>query len=83
MRTFLLALMLSGAAGFNPAMADDAEGKIVKVDSGSGTMQLDDKETYKLPGEFDMSSIQPGIEVILVYQVVDGTRVVTDMELME
>ncbi len=66
-----------------PAFADDADGKIEKVDIEEGKIVLDDGNTYKLPGEFDPEQLKQGAEIFLVYQVVDGENIITDMEVSE
>jgi Cu/Ag efflux protein CusF len=65
------------------ALADDANGKIEKVNIDAGTIELDDGKTYKLPGEFDPEQLKTGNEIFLVFQVVDGENIITDMEVTE
>jgi Protein of unknown function (DUF1344) len=65
------------------AIADDADGKIEKVNIDEGTIELDNGTTYKLPGEFDPEQLKQGNEIFLVYQVVDGENIITDMEVTE
>lgn len=65
------------------AVADDADGKIEQVNIDDGTIILDNGNTYKLPGEFDPEQLKKGNEIFLVYQVVDGENIITDMEVTE
>ncbi len=65
------------------AFADDADGTIESVDTDEGTIKLSDGNTYKLPGEFDPEQLKKGAEIFLVYQVVNGENVITDMDVSE
>ena len=65
------------------AMAAEAEGHIKKVDRDKMIITLDDGKSYKLPGEFDVSSLKEGMEVLLAYDEVGGENLITDMELPE
>ena len=82
MRTLLAvltaALMFSGSA-----FAAEAEGHIEKIDTDNLTITLDDGKSYKLPGEFDMSSIKEGMEVLIAYDEIGGQNLITDMNLPE
>jgi outer membrane lipoprotein SlyB len=72
------ALILSGAA-----LAAEAQGHIAKIDAEKLTITLDDGNSYKLPGEFDLSSIREGMEVLIAYDTIDGDKLITDMQLPE
>ena len=52
--------MLSGAA-----YAAEAEGQIKKIDIDQLTITLDNGKSYKLPGEFDVSTLKEGMEIVL------------------
>ncbi len=82
MRTLLAALtatlVFTGAA-----LAAQAEGHIKKIDGDNLTITLDDGKSYKLPGEFDMTSIKEGMEVLIAYDKIGGENLITDMELPE
>ncbi|WP_432420037.1 DUF1344 domain-containing protein [Nitratireductor mangrovi] len=67
----------------SPAAAANAEGTITAVDPETLTIVLDDGKTYKLPGEIDMSAIKEGIDIVIAYDVVNGTNLITDMEIFE
>lgn len=69
-------LMMSGAA-----LAAEAEGQVKSVDKEKSIITLDNGKTYKLPGEFDVDNIKPGMEILLAYDVVEGENLITDMEL--
>lgn len=78
---YLVGLILVIASLFSTvAMADDAEGKITSINKDNETLTLDDGQTYKLPGEFDYSAINQGMKVIIIYDVADNTRFVTDIQ---
>jgi hypothetical protein len=65
------------------AFAAEAEGAIQSIDSENLTITLEDGKSYKLPGEFDMSAIAEGMEVLIAYDEVDGVNLITDMALQE
>ncbi|WP_378943919.1 DUF1344 domain-containing protein [Mesorhizobium sp. ANAO-SY3R2] len=69
-------LMISGAA-----LAAEAEGKIKSVDKDKSVITLDNGKSYKLPGEFDVDNIKPGMDILIAYDVVGGENLITDMEL--
>lgn len=82
MRTLISAIC--GALLMTSAVfAAEAEGKIKAIDTDSQTITLDDGEAYKLPGEFDMTSIKEGMEVLLAYDKIEGQNLITDMQLSE
>ena len=68
----------SGAA----AAADD-EGTISKVDREKLTITLDNGNTYKLSGEFDVEALKVGVDVVLAYDTVGGEKLVTDLVVYE
>jgi hypothetical protein len=72
------ALLLSTAVH-----AAEAEGKIKSVDMDNQTITLDDGKSYKLPGEFDASTLEAGMEIVLAYDKVGGENLVTDMDLSQ
>jgi Cu/Ag efflux protein CusF len=82
MRTLIAAIIatfaLSGAA-----FAAEAEGHIKKIDADNQTITLDNGKSYKLPGEFDMSSIKEGMEILIAYDKIGGENLITDMEVPE
>ncbi|AWC25085.1 DUF1344 domain-containing protein [Aminobacter sp. P9b] len=69
-------LMITGAA-----LAAEAEGQVKSVDKDKSVITLDNGKSYKLPGEFDVDNIKPGMEILLAYDVVEGENLITDMEL--
>ena len=72
------ALMFSSAA-----FAAEAEGKIATVDRDNLTITLENGNSYKLPGEFDVDAIKEGMQVLLAYDKVGDQNMITDMELSE
>jgi len=76
--TFVAALLTTGAA-----FAADAEGEIKKIDANKLTITLSDGNSYKLPGEFDVSSLKEGMDIVLSYDEVDGEKLIADMQLPE
>ena len=65
------------------AYAAEAEGHVKSVDKEKMTITLDDGRSYKLPGEFDIDTIQEGMEILLAYDEVGGENLITDMQLSE
>jgi Cu/Ag efflux protein CusF len=81
MRTLLFAfaaLMLSAAA-----QSAEAEGQIKAIDRENLTITLQNGKTYKLPGEFDVDSLEEGMDVLLAYDQIGGENLITDMMLFE
>jgi len=72
-------LMLSPGA----ALAADDEGTISRVDREKLTITLDNGNTYKLSGEFDVEALQEGVDVVLAYDTVGGEKLVTDLVIYE
>jgi Cu/Ag efflux protein CusF len=72
------ALMLSTAA-----YAAEAEGHIKAIDTDNLTITLDNGQSYKLPGEFDVEAIKEGMDIVLAYDEVGGENLITDMQILE
>jgi hypothetical protein len=62
------------------ALADDAEGKITKIDEETESITLDNGKSYRLPGEFDYSAIEKGMKVIVTYDLVDNVRYISNID---
>lgn len=77
----LVAACLALSAG--AAMAADDEGKVKRVDREALTITLENGNTYTLSGEFDMESLEVGVEVVLAYDTVGGEKLVTDLVIYE
>ena len=73
--TLLLAPFFAGAA-----LADDAEGKITKINEDAESITLDNGKDYRLPGEFDYSAIEKGMKVIITYDLVDNVRYISNID---
>jgi hypothetical protein len=72
-------LALSSAA----ALAADDEGKVARVDAEAMTLTLENGNTYKLSGEFDVEALEVGVEVVLAYDTVGGEKLVSDLVIYE
>lgn len=72
------ALVVSGTA-----LAADDEGTIKRVDHEAMTITLDNGNTYKLSGEFDVEALEEGADVVLAYDTVAGEKLVTDLVIYE
>lgn len=75
----LLAIFLYPAFAF----ADDVKGTIIAIDESNNTIELDNGQTYDLPGEFDYSVLNEGMKVIVFYDKEGNNRYVTDIEPQE
>ena len=75
----LAAALLATTAAF----AAEAEGEIKKIDANKLTITLSDGNSYKLPGEFDVSSLKEGMDIVLSYDEVNGEKLIADMQLPE
>jgi Cu/Ag efflux protein CusF len=82
MRTLIAAIIATTALS-GAAFAAEAEGHIKKIDADNQTITLDNGKSYKLPGEFDMSSIKEGMEILIAYDKIGGENLITDMEVPE
>ena len=67
----------------SPVLAAEAEGQIQAIDRDNLTITLDNGESYKLPGEFDVEAIKEGMEILLAYDEIGGENLITDMQLYE
>jgi Cu/Ag efflux protein CusF len=74
------ALLLMSIAG---AYAADTDGEIKSIDRENQTITLANGEKFKLPGEFDLSALEEGMDVVIAYDEVDGEKLITDMQLPE
>ena len=81
----LPALFFAASVAFfsGTAMAADDEGTIASVDREALTSTLDNGNTYKLSGEFDVEALEEGAEVVLAYDNVGGENMVTDLVIYE
>ncbi|MEP9385762.1 DUF1344 domain-containing protein [Mesorhizobium sp. KR9-304] len=79
----LAAALMFSTTFSGAAFAAEAEGKIKAVDRDNLTITLENGNSYKLPGEFDVDAIQEGMDVLLAYDKVGDQNMITDMELSE
>lgn len=81
---FVSALLMMTALAFSgAALAADDEGTVKRVDREAMTITLDNGNTYKLSGEFDVEALEEGADVVLAYDVVAGEKLVTDLVIYE
>lgn len=82
----LIAALLATASILSPlnswAQSVDVEATIKTVDFKGLSLILDDGKVYKLPEEFDFEGLKAGVKVLVFYTVVDGNRVVDDLEIV-
>ena len=65
------------------AFAAEVEGLIKTINREDMTITLDNGTSYKLPGEFDVDALQEGMDILLAYDKVGDTNLITDMALAE
>ena len=63
------------------ALAANDEGAIAQIDSEAMTITLENGNSYRLPGEFDVQSLSEGMDVFLAYEEIDGQNQITDVDL--
>ncbi|MBB4953770.1 hypothetical protein H4S14_001830 [Agrobacterium vitis] len=64
------------------AQSADVESAIKSINTQKSTLTLDDGKTYSLPAEFNFDGLSAGVKVIVYYTVVDGVRVVDDLQVV-
>ncbi len=79
----LLAALAIVTVSAMAAMAASDEGRIASIDRERMIITLDNGNSYRLPGEFNLEALEEGMEVLLAYDQVDGVRQVTDMDVMQ
>ncbi|PWW01860.1 uncharacterized protein DUF1344 [Hoeflea marina] len=84
---FALSVLLAVSAALSPiaalAQSADVEAKIVEISTAKQTITLDDGETYVTPTEFDFEGLDKDVTVDVFYTIVDGKRVINDLEIVE
>ncbi|MCY1664425.1 DUF1344 domain-containing protein [Rhizobium sp. SL86] len=75
------ASLLSPLSAFSQSM--DVEATIKAVDTKKLNLTLDDGKVYKVPEEFNFDGLTAGVKVVVFYTVVDGNRVVDDLQVMQ
>lgn len=64
------------------AQSADTEGTISEVSTAQATIKLDDGQIYQTPSEFDFEGLERGVKVAVFYTVVDGKRVINDLQVI-
>lgn len=63
-----------------PVLAAEVTGAITAVDPAAGTVTLDNGNTYVLPVDFDIASLQAGAMVKITYEESNGQLTITAVE---
>jgi Cu/Ag efflux protein CusF len=83
----LIAALLATASLLSPlsslAQSMDIEATIKSVDVKKLSLTLDDGKMYKVPEEFNFDGLASGVKVVVFYTVVDGNRVVDDLQVVQ
>jgi Protein of unknown function (DUF1344). len=84
---FVVATLLALSALLSPlaalAQSADVEATITDVSAAKATIKLDDGQTYQTPPEFNFDGLEKGVRVTVFYTVVDGKRVINDLEIVQ
>lgn len=82
----LIAMLMTVVSLFSPisafAQSDDVESTIKAISTEKLTVTLEDGKTYTVPAEFNFDGLTPGVKVVVYYTVVDGKRVVDDLQVV-
>lgn len=76
--TLLLTLAATSLVTF--AFADEASGTITKVDAENLAIVLEDGSRYVIPEEFYVEDLKPGMTIQLQFDVIDGAKIISDLE---
>lgn len=83
---FALTALLTVSTMLSPftawAQSSDVEAVITGVSLDNFTIKLDDGKTYQASPEFNFEGLEKGVKVLVFYTVVDGKRVIDDLELV-
>lgn len=84
---FVISALLATSALFAPfsavAQSADVEATITDVSTAQLTISLDDGKTYQAPTEFNFEGLESGVKVLVFYTMVDGKRMINDLELIQ
>lgn len=84
---FVISALLAVSALLAPlnamAQSADASGIIDEVSTATQTIKLDDGTEYQAPAEFDFDGLEKNVEVVIFYTIVDGKRMINDLELVQ
>ncbi|HBF29276.1 DUF1344 domain-containing protein [Rhizobium sp.] len=64
------------------AQSADVESVVKSINAKKSTLTLEDGKTYTVPAEFNFDGLSAGVKVIVYYTVVDGVRVIDDLQVM-
>jgi hypothetical protein len=85
---FLLSALILASAIVSPLVAlaqakdEQVEATISAIDPAGESLSLDDGNTYRLPGEFNLEGLSEGTRVYVYYREENGTREVFDLEVV-
>ncbi|MUZ61534.1 DUF1344 domain-containing protein [Agrobacterium vitis] len=83
---YLIAMLLLAGSLFSPmgalAQSDDVESTIKSISTEKLTLTLEDGKTYSVPAEFNFDGLTTGVKVVVYYTMVDGKRVVDDLQVV-
>lgn len=84
-RFLMTVVVLAGMFVSLPSYAEnsdsgDVDATITTIDEKALTLTLSDGETYTVPAEFDFEGLSKGVKVSVFYTVVNGKRIVNDLQ---
>ena len=62
------------------ALADETAGTITKIDVENAVIMLDDGNKYVIPEEFYVEDLEPGMMIRVLFDVIDGNKMISDLE---
>ena len=78
-----VALFVPATIACAMAQSADATGKIADVSTADQTIKLSDGKVYVTPAEFNFEGLEKNVEVVIFYTVVDGKRMINDLEVVQ
>jgi hypothetical protein len=80
MKKFLPAIAAAAFLGIaGTALADEASGRIQSVDPANGMLVLEDGTAFTVSEEVAIETLQPGTEVTVSYEEMDGKKQATSV----
>ena len=80
MNKFLPAVAAAAFLGFaGPSLADEASGRIQSVDPANGMLVLEDGTEFTVSEEVAIEALEPGAEVTVSYEEMDGKKQATSV----
>lgn len=79
--TRAMAALVLAFAFATAAFADEATGKIASIDIENLLIVLEDGTRFAIPEEFYVDDLEPGMSVVIQFDVIDGAKMISDLEI--